>query len=950
MPSAPRQAFLVSHTHWDREWYLPQSRFRVDLLEVVGRVLDTLEKDPDFRHFVLDGQCVMLEDHLEAQPFDSPRIGRLVREGRLAIGPWYVLPDEFLVSGEATVRNLIHGRRVARRFGAVQPVGYLPDTFGHIAQMPQILHQAGIDSFVFTRGLGDIAAALGWLFRWIGPDGSEVLAVNQCDGYCNAGGLGFAEVRHARTRHRVDPQRAVEKIGALFGRMAERPGSEPALLNNGCDHSPAQQELGAILSALREAFPATEFVHAGFADFLAAARDHTPDSARPCWRGELLGARDRNILSGVWSTRMYLKQQNEECQNLLQRYVEPLCAMDALRGGAPWPEGLLEATWRELLLNHSHDSICGCGTDEVHREMETRFARVRQTAHQLLARLGDRLTPTFARRAEDDRTTVLTVVNPLPLRRDEVIERLVVLAPPGADPPNLRVVDEDGREVPSRIVERRFLERFRGVDYRAENFHADQRRLLDRYLADFGDRIEGDETDRESKDCFLDIRFLARDLPGLGHRNYFLTDEPAADPEPAVEPEPVTARIDEAAGAAVLENRQVRVTLRGDGSLDLVDKASGREYRGLNALEDTADIGDEYDFCPAAEDRTVRPGPRDGSVGIEEDTGLGAHAVAVCALELPRRIEPDRRRRSGHTHVCALHVHVKLQSGSPVVEIETDIDNQAEDHRLRAVFPTGIDAEDVVSDGQFLVHRRPLDRTGGDDWRQPAPPTWPQQDYSLVHDDAGGLAIFNRGLPEFETTRNRDGVVFHLTLLRCVGWLSRDDLPTRNESNAGPTLFTPEAQCPGCRRFAYALAPFSGDPIDAGIRELSERYRTPPPVHQGTADGLRPGGAALLEKTDAAVAITAVRMACSPMGAAEEDGERLIVRLFNQTDRTAREVLKTGLPALQAVKVDIFEQALPTNPLDRHDAAVVQGGRAVSVPLAPHEIATVEITFESGES
>jgi len=209
---APHQAFLVSHTHWDREWYLTSSQFRVMLLETVDRVLDALDGDPEFRRYVLDGQSAALEDYLEAAPGQRDRVDRLVRAGRLRVGPWYILPDEFLVSGEATVRNLVYGRKSAP-LGAVQSVGYMPDSFGHPAQIPQLLRLAGIDSFIFTRGMGDEGRELGWLFRWAAPDGSEVLAVNQCDGYCNAGGLGFSEIWHAHAR------RAVGAVASRFGAL-----------------------------------------------------------------------------------------------------------------------------------------------------------------------------------------------------------------------------------------------------------------------------------------------------------------------------------------------------------------------------------------------------------------------------------------------------------------------------------------------------------------------------------------------------------------------------------------------------------------------------------------------------------------------------------------------------------------------------------------------------------
>ncbi|MBD3869649.1 MAG: hypothetical protein IFK94_16125, partial [Acidobacteria bacterium] len=594
MASSPRKAFLVSHTHWDREWYQTFNRFRVNLVEVVDRVLDALDSDPEFKHFVLDGQSAVLEDYLEVAPHERDRVNRLVREGRLAVGPWYILPDEFLVSGEATVRNLMFGRKAAplRR---VQNVGYMPDSFGHLAQIPQILQSAGIDSFIFTRGMGAEAEDPGWIFRWSAPDGSEVLAINQCGGYCNAGGLGFAEDWHAHTQRAVEPERAVAKVNELFTMMSQRTGGDPALLNNGCDHFPPQQDFGLILGALREAWPETEFVHGRFEDFLKAARADTPDSERPQVSGELLGGRDHLILSGVWSTRMPLKQQNEECQNLLARYAEPLAAAAFFHHGFPWPGGLFDAAWKELLRNHPHDSICGCSTDAVHQDMDTRFGAVRQTGEQSLSRLMNKLTPMFAVNEADDRATVIGVANPLPSLRDEVVERLVVLPPLGYDLDNLSLLDEQGNKVPFEIIGRRFLERFWGIDYRAELFCDDQLDLLDTYLRRFGDRIIGTEKDAGTKDCFLHIRFLARNLPAVGHAQFRLVDDAAKGAVPVAQP--VSSKL--TADGATLENEHLRAELHPDGTFDLEDKATGRLYLGLNLLEDAEDIGDEYDYSPA---------------------------------------------------------------------------------------------------------------------------------------------------------------------------------------------------------------------------------------------------------------------------------------------------------------------------------------------------------------
>jgi mannosylglycerate hydrolase len=150
----PPTYHLVSHTHWDREWYLSFEQFRAMLVRMVDELLDLLARDPEYKCFTLDGQTIVLEDYLEIKPERAEEIRRLVAEGRLLIGPWYILPDEFLVSGEATIRNLLFGRRLAQQFGGGMKVGYIPDSFGHVAMMPAILNGFDIDNAVLYRGFG----------------------------------------------------------------------------------------------------------------------------------------------------------------------------------------------------------------------------------------------------------------------------------------------------------------------------------------------------------------------------------------------------------------------------------------------------------------------------------------------------------------------------------------------------------------------------------------------------------------------------------------------------------------------------------------------------------------------------------------------------------------------------------------------------------------------------
>ncbi len=921
MDNAPGQVFVVSHTHWDREWYLTFNEFRVDLVRVFAGVLEALETDPEFEHFVMDGQAIALEDHLAVQPEDEARIAALGHAGKLSLGPWYILPDEFLVSGEAMARNLLIGHQVCAPFGGVQKVGYMPDSFGHLAQIPQLLRQAGIDSFIYTRGNGDEIEELGHEYIWEAPDGSEVLAINQCGGYCNGGGLGFQEIWHAHTRREVDLERAVQQVGELFEKMAPLSRGPVRLLNNGCDHFPVQQDFGRILAALRKAYPEVEFHHGSFVDFLAALRATEFEGKR--FRGELLGGKQHHILSGVWSARMPLKQANDECQHLLARVLEPSCAALHFLHDRNYPVGIINHAWKRLLANHPHDSICGCSTDAVHREMMPRFAGVRETAERLLSRGLNDIAPHFAAKIEGDRDTVITVFNPLPVGRGEIVERVVILQPPRQNLDRLGLFDESGAPVPFRIVEQQFVERFWGVDYRAELFAERQRERFAVYAEKFADRILRPDDEADSVDCFLRIQFETGDLPAIGHANYFLreTDRPPAPGSHAAV----------AATENTIANELLRATLHADGSVDLEDLRDGRRFPGLNRFVDDEDAGDEYDHshCDAPSTRSVTGSG--GSVRCLESSPFRAVLESECEFHLPSGLSDDRSVRRDELLPCLLRVRITLDAGSPLLDMDVRFENRVEDHRLRAEFPTNIATEQLLSDGHFLIHERSLTPPTGEDWVQPHPGTYPQQDYSLLQGEEGGLALLVKGLPEIMPLRNEEGAGISLTLLRAVGWLSRDDFSSRRRCNAGPTLPTPEAQCSGPQRFRYALLPFAGDHLSAGLKDWSERWRTKPHSSQGVVDGLTAGGCGLLENLEAHFAVTAIKRC--------DARDSLIVRLVNLDGIERQSRLSIGLPVKAVWRCDLLEDR-------REKLGEALQQEEIRVMVRAHGILTLELEFD----
>jgi alpha-mannosidase len=349
---------VVPHTHWDREWYVPFEVFRLWLGGVVDRVLDTLEQDESFMSFTLDGQAILLEDYLELRPEHEHRLRALLAEGRLEVGPWYVLPDELLVGAESLVRNLLLGRRVCRRFGVEPTVaGYEPDSFGHPQQLPQVLAGFGLRTFLFSRGLGDEIDDVGVVFRWRAA-GAEVVAFQFLPHYDN-----FARVTSVD-----DAAGRIERIVERFGALLERSGRSTILLANGSDHLPVQPELPSLCTELQARVGAP--VQIGrYADIEPA------DAGLPVHEGELVSSRLQNVLRGVNSARIYLKQANERAERRLLG-AETAAALRALRAGTPFPAADVRLAWRDLLRNHPHDSICGCSCDEVHRDMLVRYEQL----------------------------------------------------------------------------------------------------------------------------------------------------------------------------------------------------------------------------------------------------------------------------------------------------------------------------------------------------------------------------------------------------------------------------------------------------------------------------------------------------------------------------------------------------------------------------------------------
>lgn len=864
MTDKPRTLVVVSHTHWDREWYQPFEAMRVRLVRMLDRLLDLLEREPEFRHFVLDGQTIALEDYLEVRPQRRPQVERLVREGRLLIGPNYVLPDEFLIGGESWVRNLQIGIRTARELGGAMMVGYSPDAFGHIAHLPAVLRGFGIDSVVLWRGVGPEATASE--FRWAAPDGSEVLALHLPYGYAIGRDLP------------VEPSGLKNRLQTLLGLLEPLAATRYLLLPNGDDHAGPQEELPRALRTARELFPDLGIVHGHYpmlVEAIGRELEGHPDRL-PRLEGELRSSARSHVLAGVLSARMWIKQRYQECEDLLARWAEPLSAWAHLlrqEGASPAASDrdLLAQAWKLLLQNAPHDSICGCSIDQVHEEMRVRFDRCQALAEAVLRES----MRSIADRAAGPEGTYVVVFNSENGPRTDFC---TVLLPAEDGRLPARLVGEGGQAVPLQPLQR-------------------------------GLRSPRDRRER------VRVGFLAPEVPPFGYRA--LRVEYGEPPPPAP-----------SADAGGIENEFFRLTADpGDGTLTLLDKGTGALLRGLNRFADGGDRGDEYTYCPPRRDEVIDRPARPPAVRVTEAGPARWTLQVALDYALPRGLSEDRDARSRERVECRIVSRASLYPGVPRIDIETEVENRAQDHRLRACFPTGLRADATWAEQHFGVVRRPiaLPPAGPTDWETPVG-TFPQKSFVSVSDGERGFTLANRGLPEYEALREADGTVtLALTLLRCVGWLSRPDLRTRR-GPAGPALEAPGAQMPGRWRFHYSLIPHRGG-WEAALPQAHRFARPLRAVRTAGGRGEAPAAASLLEIEPEAIALSALRLA--------EGSDGLAVRVYNTSGGPVQGWLRLLAPHRSVQRADLMEE--PLEPAESED------GR-VWLRLRPNEIATLVFT------
>lgn len=872
------QIIVAASTHWDREWYRTFENFRIRLCDLLNNLLDLLEQDDDFFCYTFDGQSVVLEDYLEIFPHQKERLKRLVAQGKIVFGPLYNLPDEFLSSGEALIRNFLVGHQVCTAIGGKMNAGYIPDNFGHISQMPQILNGVGLKSAFFFRGC-NIDTLGGKEFIWKAPDGSKVLAEYMLLGYWSLkswGKLGLSPEEHFKA--------AVTTLGA-------KSKLQTILLINGSDHLYQDPEFTALLKKVQAAFPEWQIKNGSIEDYAQVALARAEKVDLPEIVGELRDFRYGPDPTATTSTRYKIKRAMYYALQEIERYTEPLNTI-AYQKGQTYPGELLTYAWKKLLKALGHDAVAGCSIDNVMDDIARYIKEAHTIADRLTAIAFEKLTPYLSTEKLGENEQYLCLFNPLQFNSTTMVDA-VIHVERAEEIADLALYDENRVAVPYE-----YLDQWEEVITREF-----------KYLS----------KEKVPRKCFK-IRFLAKDVPALGFKNYIV--KPLAQ----IGKRQAELYIRCQNSERFIENEFYRVTPDLNGGVTVLDKQNNREYRELNNLISRGEIGDEYQHVSPLLDEHVFATLR--SVSVIKNSPLSSTLKIRSILNIPKEADELFLGRHQEEVECPIVTYVTLYQGCPRIDFKVEVENKGRNHVLTVKFPTNfvhaadfshIGFDEVTRDNQIYEFDPELKSTQSF--------LKPMQHYAGIRGDDGVLYVMTKGLYEYRTTVSAKGMDLYLTLLRSTSHLFRG-IPISwlsGQHSTTPIVETEGSRELGKHTFEYALFFGQGE-----INEIWQQYAYPlrsfdlRKKEGADADAL--SGTSFIRMDNNAVLLSAMKK--------HEDSEGIVLRIFNTKAERATVTIDFGFNVSRCYYSDLLEKLA--------EEIAVQNNR-VSLTLGPKKIQTLVV-------
>lgn len=892
---------IISHSHWDREWYLPYEKHHMLLVELMDNVLDLFETDPEFKSFYLDGQTIILDDYLQVKPDKEALIRKHIDNGKLKIGPFYILQDAFLTSSESNVRNMLIGHQDSEKWGIKTDIGYYPDTFGNVGQTPQLMKQLGFDLAAFGRGVKptgfanksneeDNFVSSYSEMKWLGVDGSEIYGLLFANWYSNGN-----EIPSDKEKAKVywdQKLKDAEKYASM----------DHLLFMNGCDHQPVQRDLSQAIRVANDLYPSYQFIHSDFPTYMEQMKNELPDDLDTVM-GELTSQETEGwyTLTNTASSRVYLKQENLKVGRLLENIAEPLAAM-AYDVTGKYPHDILDYAWKVYMQNHPHDSICGCSIDEVHEEMMTRFQKAENVAEyvidEALRSLSDAID---TEKNAPDSGIPFVVFNTTGAVKSGAVSVTVEVDPvyfsqmyPTRSYHELldekyqndyKVVDSSGKEYPSEII---FKEPGFNYDLPKDAFRQP-------YMA-----------------RNLEVTVYIEEISGFSWQTLYLVPGK----------EQSENSVDQ--GDVTLDNDYLKVQINDEGTIHITDKVNGVVYDRSLLFENTGDIGNEYVYKKPNNEIPIYSSDKLIDAYVLNQTEFKKELMLIHELNIPleadSRLDEEQRKvvefrnrkaqRVKSTKPLNIYTTVTLEKHAKHLTFQTSLKNEMKDHRLRVLFSTPIKSVYHYADSIFETVKRPNQVSSV--WTNPENPQRTHR-FIQVCNESYGFLVEPEGLNEYEVLTDNEGeLAVALTLFRSVG-----------EMGDWGYFPTPGAQCLNREfSFKYHLSFHGSQDMTEVRKEAIYRHVPLVTIQTETHQGEMADSGSYLELDGSSIAVTAVKR--------NRLTDELITRLYNFNDDACS--VQTKIKGHYPVKSNILE-------MEEEDFTEQNAG--------PHEILTLK--WKKGE-
>ncbi len=917
---------VLSGTHWDREWRYTAEQSKLRLADLINSLIALMENNPEYRYYHLDGGTIILEDYLSVHPEMEQRLVRLIKKGQILFVPWYTLPDMFIVMPECIIRNLLMGRRVIKPYGKAMKSGYTATSYGQVSQLPQIYHGFGIDNAFFYRGTNKYA--LPPCFLWKAPDGSRIRVFRCFDTFTRTNWFFFVhrplclgkkpcdlsytfqtselpvhladedsyeldfQVLKEDPSFNRDPGVLKEVFEGIFKQTRKQSLGPHLLALNMEDNQKPYPLLAQMIKALNSVSGNVEIIQNTIDRYAQEVEKALPDDSLEVREGEMrytaVEPGFNGLFGAVLSSRVNLKILNERTETEMVFLAEPLASIASVLGWS-YPANNLILAWKSLLANHAHDSICGAAVDQAHKDMLYRFSEAQVVAEEITRRSLEAIWKQVDTRDIGKGSLTLTIFNTLPFSRKEVVFAVADI-PKNLGIQHFDLFDSKGEQASFQILTRD------SIQMRAEReldtsvpFPATRYRLL-----------------------------MEIEVPGMGYATYILKGR---GPLYIKHPKPGPERGLIATPDGKLENEYLKVLIHDNGTFDLTHKQSGRVYSGLHYFADAGEVGAaHWSYKPLRDFTVTSLGSKAKLIMLESSPLRGTYQVDLV-VSIPAGATPDGKDRLRQMVDLPVSFRITLRKGSRYVEIKTSVENRARDHKLRVMFPTGIQTDYSFAESAFAVEKRCLlwEETG--DNMEGYFAFKPMQNFVDISDGKEGLAFLNKGMREYEVLDDASRNLA-ITLLRTHrAYMTANGVMTPQELDKYPG-----SHVLGSLQFQYALYPHQGNWQEGAVLQEAYSHKVPLKIIQGVSNkGELPPLAQFFEiEPQEKLILSALKQA--------EDGEGILIRFWNCTKEALQARIKTLLPLTSAKKVRLDETPLENLQLKKGELSLpVKKGEIVSI-------------------